>query len=341
MGKTSKISNDSIEEILNKIRLGQSAASISEELDIHINTVRKYAKENGLNFKSKKVASDYHDIIIRLHSEGKKCQEISEVIGMGYSTVRKYIAQIGLPGDRDRKHTQDLENVKTNFFEGCTVEDLSRLCNIHPDTVKKCLEELNINILQNKLDTIKNVEFLEPHLYEGYSTRQVPEEHQKDFLIYEIKKMIYEKGSYLSRAEATQNSNITDYYLAKWKISIPDINKECGLINRGSVFEAQVEKYFIEHNINYETQKKFDDCVYKKPLPFDFYLTDYNVLVECDGKQHTDSSSKWYSDEQIIRDNIKNEWCKSHNITMIRIPYKRIANSNYISTYLTSINKKI
>lgn len=44
--------------------------------------------------------------------------------------------------------------------------------------------------------------------------------------------------------------------------------------------EICVQKYLDSNNINYITQQKFDDCRDKLPLPFDFYLPDYNVCIE-------------------------------------------------------------
>jgi len=38
------------------------------------------------------------------------------------------------------------------------------------------------------------------------------------------------------------------------------------------------------HNINFETQKQFDNCKYIKNLYFDFYLPNYNLCIEYDGK---------------------------------------------------------
>jgi very-short-patch-repair endonuclease len=35
-----------------------------------------------------------------------------------------------------------------------------------------------------------------------------------------------------------------------------------------------------------ESQKKFDKCVLKKQLLFDFYLNDLNMCIEYDGLQH-------------------------------------------------------
>lgn len=44
--------------------------------------------------------------------------------------------------------------------------------------------------------------------------------------------------------------------------------------------------------IVYEKEKKFDTCLSPKgnPLRFDFYLPDYNCLIEYDGQQHFSST---------------------------------------------------
>ena len=45
----------------------------------------------------------------------------------------------------------------------------------------------------------------------------------------------------------------------------------------------------IENNIKYKRQYKFDNCKNKYKLRFDFYLPDYNIAIEYDGKQHYDA----------------------------------------------------
>ena len=47
--------------------------------------------------------------------------------------------------------------------------------------------------------------------------------------------------------------------------------------------ENEVEKVLIELNIIFEKQKRLQDM---KKAPFDFYLPDYNLLIEFQGKQH-------------------------------------------------------
>lgn len=61
-----------------------------------------------------------------------------------------------------------------------------------------------------------------------------------------------------------------------------------------------------------------------------FYLTDYNTCVEFQGKQHYTlvdyMGGREDFDRRKIRDNIKREYCKLHNIRLIEIPYYEIQN---------------
>jgi len=67
----------------------------------------------------------------------------------------------------------------------------------------------------------------------------------------------------------------------------------------------------------------FEKCRGKrKPLPFDFYLTELNTCIEYDGKQYFLKESLFYSDQTKINDQTKNLFCKDNNIKLIRISYK-------------------
>ena len=68
------------------------------------------------------------------------------------------------------------------------------------------------------------------------------------------------------------------------------------------------------------------DCKYKQPLPFDFYLPQKNICIEFQGEQHYKERSLYYSEDIVIRDNIKKEYCKKNNIKLIIIPYTAIDN---------------
>lgn len=81
-----------------------------------------------------------------------------------------------------------------------------------------------------------------------------------------------------------------------------------------------------KNNIKYEQEKKYDTCVLPKgfKLPFDFYLPEYNILIEYDGEQHFKVAFGQTEEKLILQkqyDEIKNQWCKDNNIKLIRIPY--------------------
>ena len=89
--------------------------------------------------------------------------------------------------------------------------------------------------------------------------------------------------------------------------------------------ERRVKEFLLSKGVFFEEQVRFDDCRYKKPLPFDFYLPTMNTLIEFDGEQHDRPVERWGGAKafkiQKKRDEIKNNYCKSKSITLIRIKY--------------------
>lgn len=104
-------------------------------------------------------------------------------------------------------------------------------------------------------------------------------------------------------------------------------SKSCGCIQ--SHGEKRIIEILQSLKINFETEKYFETCRNPKTntlLRFDFYLLDYNVLIEYDGKQHFSvPNSSWSNLENLeelqFRDNYKNEWAKENKIYLKRIPY--------------------
>jgi hypothetical protein len=78
-------------------------------------------------------------------------------------------------------------------------------------------------------------------------------------------------------------------------------------------------------NIKFEYQKKFNNCKNKRILPFDFYLPDYNICIEYDGRHHYEPIKYWGGDDKLEytknNDEIKNNYCKNNNIILIRLKY--------------------
>jgi very-short-patch-repair endonuclease len=90
--------------------------------------------------------------------------------------------------------------------------------------------------------------------------------------------------------------------------------------------EEIIDLFLTNTNINFITQKKFDNCKYKRTLPFDFYLPNYNVCIEFDGRQHFELNTNFWGGEKTLkeiqkRDNIKTDFCKKNNLKLYRIKY--------------------
>jgi len=94
--------------------------------------------------------------------------------------------------------------------------------------------------------------------------------------------------------------------------------------------EKIIRVYLQNNNINFIPQYSYDNCRYINKLFFDFYLPDYNILIEFDGKQHFEPIEWLYEQSenifqlQIKKDQIKNKYCLDNNIKLIRISYKDI-----------------
>lgn len=86
--------------------------------------------------------------------------------------------------------------------------------------------------------------------------------------------------------------------------------------------ELKIRKFLESKNIDFIQEKRFDDCRDKKPLPFDFYLPNLDFCIEFDGKQHYEPLYGEESYYQTLKhDKIKNTYCKTKNIQLLRIPY--------------------
>lgn len=100
-----------------------------------------------------------------------------------------------------------------------------------------------------------------------------------------------------------------------------------------SLMEDSMECFLQENNVKYEHSKKFKDWLGRQHL--DFYLPDYNVAIECQGKQHFEEvdfagKGKEWSGKQLARvkdlDAKKRILCEEHGIKIF---------------YFTDYNKEI
>lgn len=101
-----------------------------------------------------------------------------------------------------------------------------------------------------------------------------------------------------------------------------------------SIGEKYIKEFLDKNLIKYTKEKTFSGCESRngKKLKFDFYLEDYNTCIEYDGIQHFEPieflGGKKAFEKLIVNDKIKDEFCKSNKIKLIRIKYLRHSNKN-------------
>ena len=103
------------------------------------------------------------------------------------------------------------------------------------------------------------------------------------------------------------------------------LTMSCGCIK--SHGEQKIMELLLNNNIPFEKQKTFLNCYseHNRPFYYDFYINN-QFLLEFDGIQHFQTRTGGWNNENNLkltqeRDKIKNEYAKSHNIPLKRIPY--------------------
>ena len=110
----------------------------------------------------------------------------------------------------------------------------------------------------------------------------------------------------------------------------------CGCIKTSKLVRA-VKEFLTASNISFVCEKRFDECRGQEGhhgrvrLPFDFYLTQLETLIECQGMQHY-RPIRWSKNTSIKqaeqnfqdllhRDRIKKAWAGRNGYTLIVVPY--------------------
>lgn len=103
----------------------------------------------------------------------------------------------------------------------------------------------------------------------------------------------------------------------------------------GSKGEKRINEWLKEHNFNFFSEYKFQDCFSDRLLPFDFYIPELKIAIEYDGEHHFKpvrfgGISKERAEKNLItckeRDEIKNKYCENNDIKLIRISYLEYKN---------------
>jgi len=108
-------------------------------------------------------------------------------------------------------------------------------------------------------------------------------------------------------------------------------------LTKPSSLEQKVIDFLDENEIPYKREFKFSGCRNKCMLRFDFclfYDTENRILIEVDGERHYKSLFK----DLQHNDEIKNYYCTTNNIPLLRIPYWEFKTDDYKKSIQNFIN---
>ncbi len=92
-----------------------------------------------------------------------------------------------------------------------------------------------------------------------------------------------------------------------------------------SIGERTIAAYLLSVNVRYEQEKTFPECHDKRVLRFDFYLPDYRILIEVQGRQHYEYVPHFHRrgeidfQDQLRKDQIKRDFCIKYGYQLIEI----------------------
>ena len=191
----------------------------------------------------------------------------------------------------------DIEFIcKKHGVQSMMLDSLSRGCKCI-----RCSYEERGNNSKHSIEYVKSV-------IESYNNNKLL--NQEDYSGSNVHNLRIECGS-------CGNTYITSFsdYTSNMQIRC----KSCA--NRESVGERRIREFLTSNKIKFEQEKAFEDCKDIYRLPFDFYLPDYNLIIEFDGQHHFYETGRGNYESTKRHDEIKNQYCKDNNIELLRIPY--------------------
>jgi len=127
----------------------------------------------------------------------------------------------------------------------------------------------------------------------------------------------------------------------RWKTSVAKRTckngRGCPICNQ-SKGEKAIINFFKKHNIFCIRERKYSKCIHKSNLRYDFFLPDFNLLVEYDGRQHFSIIEHFGGKEEFKnrkkRDEIKTIFASIQKIQFLRISYLEF---NHIDIILSKL----
>jgi hypothetical protein len=323
--------------------------STFKEYDIDVNTIILDSGNNlGKTCKRYSSKEELEEILIAeilKQNRYLKLDELSKLTGVSSNTIWRYNIKLeeisirsGFTSSKGYYQYWDLEarNTQINkiisFYKTLIISEgkpvsiyrLAQIMGVHESTLYKKLGDPRL------IHEEVGIKYNYPNYEE---TRTMCE------------RIILNNDRYTSYEQLSTSTGLPISFIRKALGRPQDLNYSLGYTYNISAFEEKVWECLLEllpeKIIN--RQKKFPDLVSNKgrKLSFDFWLPEYNLLIEADGSQHWDTNSKYYDKRQLELDSIKNDYCKLNNIELLRIKYITRVTMHYIHLQLKAVIRKI
>lgn len=283
-----------------------------------IENIQNYIYKNG--GKAKVLSTEYINEKTKLKLQCEKCHKIYHICWNHIQINKKFYCN---SCGRDRGYDEELKvhSEKLCKKHGYTIIDDTYVSRRQFDMIdKQGYKYSNCNIVNLDIRTNKFRRFDCKNKYQI--------ENMKLYLrLNNIPTNILNKNNVKTKSEyltvvCTECGEVFQIYWQRLK--------DCGAIVRchrckkkQSNLEYMVEQYLIEKNFIYVKEKKFGKLRNKRCLRFDFYLEDYNTVIEVNGAQHYYENENFAMSlqEQKERDKIKREFCENNGIKYVAIPF--------------------
>jgi len=291
------------------------------------------------DYSDVKYINSYTKVSIKCKEHGNFMQEPSthyEGGGCRHCAINKlkYISTVRKP----RVHVKNASESKLKY----TKEDFINLANkIH----KNKYNYSDVNYINSKTKVLINctdhgqfAQLPSAHLGGGQgcmTCSRIKQTYTTDDFIKLAKKMHGDKYDYTdtiyvnSYTKVSVNCTKTNHGIFLQNPHNHMAGQGCPKCNE-SKGEQQIAKYLDDYKINFVRQKKYDECKNKICLPFDFYLTDFNILIEYDGIGHFSPIEAFGGvnafEYRQRNDTIKNKFVQDNNIKLLRIKYNEKIN---------------
>ena len=297
-------------------------------------------------------------------------KEISDITNGEYELISEYINSKSKIKIKHIKCGREYFTTPSDFLRGGRCKSCSRIKKTHLDFVEDMYKEVKdeYSILSDYKGTNKKIQLrhnicghiydITPDSFLGKRKTRCPQccgnlKKTQEKFEKEILNLIGDEysvlGTYMNADTKIKfRHNCNDCNNHEWEVKPVNFisnNSRCPICNE-SKGEKKISQYLMDDNIEFIPQKEFNDLLglSNGNLSYDFYLPQYNLLIEYQGEFHDGSGGK-YTKIKLIKqqehDKRKKEYANNHNIKLLEIWYYDFDNIETILSQELNILKLI